>query len=677
MGVDATLGRANVAVRATLESLDGDLAQARGKVDSAVKRIASGAVSNLQTIGTGALAGIGVAAGAVAGLGAALGKITIDAAPVEGIRDAFDGLAQSAGVGGDAMIQALQEGSAGMISQRDLMLSFNKAASLVSTDFAVQLPEAMQYLSKVSASTGQDMGFLMDSLVVGVGRLSPMILDNLGIQVSQAEATARAAEMFGVEAAALDKTQLQAGMMNVALEKLAANTAAMPDVTESANAKLAQMRARFQDVKDQIGMAFLPALSGVLEIVADLADRVLPPLVDVLQNTVAPAIATVVGAFQDFLWMLDVGVAPMDALKIALGQIFGPEVADKIMSVVDGIRTFVDQIWTAIEPVVAWVTENVKLQDVLIALGIAIGVAAAAFLPLLAHVAGIIAVFVAVIAIVAALRTAWETNFLGIRDIGEQVWTFLQTFIPQALETIRTIFNNVVTAIQTFWAEHGATIMAKAQEIWDKVVAIFEWFKGQFTTLFSAFRLAFEGDWRGFGEKLRQYWDEGWAKIKEIGEKAWTAIKDFFRNTDWGSVGRNILEGIAKGISAGLDIIKNAAKRAARAALDAAKGFLGIQSPSKQAADIIGEPFVAGIGAGIEDALPRLRRAALAAGEALLQATQGSLYNTMQLVPQPQAGTGTGGGGTIVIYGLTVEGVQDREGFLAELYRLAGGGGEG
>jgi hypothetical protein len=77
---------------------------------------------------------------------------------------------------------------------------------------------------------------MLDSLVVGVGRLSPMILDNLGIQVSLADATERAAQMYGVEADALDKGQVQAGMMNVVLEKLAANTASMPDVADSAAA---------------------------------------------------------------------------------------------------------------------------------------------------------------------------------------------------------------------------------------------------------------------------------------------------------------------------------------------------------------------------------------------------------------------------------------------------------
>ena len=167
------------------------------------------------------------------------------------------------------MIRALQEGSAGMVSQRDLMLSFNKAAQLVSVDFATKLPEAMGYLGKVAQSTGQDMDYMLNSLVLGVGRMSPMILDNLGIQASLAEATQRAAQMFGVEAEALSKAQLQAGMMNVVLEKLAINTASMPDIANTAAASMAQLRAGLADISAQIGGFFLPAYGGAVGALRD------------------------------------------------------------------------------------------------------------------------------------------------------------------------------------------------------------------------------------------------------------------------------------------------------------------------------------------------------------------------------------------------------------------------
>jgi len=221
-------------------------------------------------LGKAAMIGLGAVSAVAAGTGIAIARMAINAAPLENVRAAFEGITAASGKSGDAILAALKKGSAGMISQGDLMKSYNTAAQLVGTTFANQLPDAMGYLTKVSAATGQDMGYMLDSLVRGVGRLSPLILDNLGIQVSLAEAAERASEMFGVETDELTKAQQQAGMMNVAMEKLAVNTAAMPDVIGTAAASMASLKTTFQDTKDAIGLAFLPVLNTVVGVLQEL-----------------------------------------------------------------------------------------------------------------------------------------------------------------------------------------------------------------------------------------------------------------------------------------------------------------------------------------------------------------------------------------------------------------------
>ena len=117
-------------------------------------------------------------------------------------------------------------------------------------------------------------------------------------------------------------------------------------------------------------------------------------------------------------------------------------------------------------------------------------------------------------------------------------------------------------------------------------------------------------------------------------------------------------------------MIADAARNAARAALDAAKGFLGIRSPSRMAALQIGEPFAEGIGAGIVGAVPALMRAAAAAETALVQAMAATAeLSGRELVSRQQIGVQTQTR-QINIYGLTLEGVQDSQGLLAELQGL-------
>jgi len=360
---DTVLGRAKIPIEGDLSKLDKDLSSARSKVSSAV----DGIVANVQKVGSAALAGVGIVSGVAAGAATALSKLAIDAAPVQGLQDAFAGLAESSGKSMDEMLSALQRGSSGMISQRDLMQTYNKAGQLVSVTFANQLPDAMDALSKVSASTGEDMGFMLDSLVTGVGRLSPMILDNLGILVSLEEATQRAAASFGVEASELDKAQVQAGMMEVVLEKLAANTAAMPDVSDSAAAGLARMKATAQDTKDALGLALQPALSGVMEGVSDLAEKFLPVLIDFFEQRVAPVVAQVAEFFQIFATNIAEGASPVEALKDALVDMGLEDVAAKIEDVVDKVIEFRDSVqllWDKVndflKPISDFISENVR-----------------------------------------------------------------------------------------------------------------------------------------------------------------------------------------------------------------------------------------------------------------------------------------------------------------------------
>lgn len=79
-----------------------------------------------------------------------------------------------------------------------------------------------------------------------------------------------------------------------------------------------------------------------------------------------------------------------------------------------------------------------------------------------------------------------------------------------------------------------------------------------------------------------------------------TNIVSAFGAHDWGTIGSNIISGIARGISAGVGAIISAARQAAAAALNAAKRFLGIASPSKVMRDQVGKFIPEGVAVGIE-----------------------------------------------------------------------------
>lgn len=87
--------------------------------------------------------------------------------------------------------------------------------------------------------------------------------------------------------------------------------------------------------------------------------------------------------------------------------------------------------------------------------------------------------------------------------------------------------------------------------------------------------------------------------LSKIGE-AITGIWNAFTNTDWWSVGAEIISGIASGIWGAVSNLWEAAVQAAQTALSKIKNVLGIKSPSRVFRDQVGKMIPEGMAIGIE-----------------------------------------------------------------------------
>lgn len=403
-------------------------------------RALKGIGGNLQQLGKVALIGGAAVGAAVIGIGAGLAKLALDAAPIADLQLAFEGFTASIAGGADAMLAALQRSSSGLIANRDLMKSFNTATQLVSKDFAERLPEALETLGKVAASTGQDLDFLLSSLVTGVGRLSPMILDNLGIQIDLVAAQEAYAASIGKSVDELSKQEQQTALMNQVMEKLIANTADLPDVSESAASQLARLGATMQNVKDEIGIALLPIMTALIrDGLLPIVNRVGPALVNIMQNKLVPAFRVVRAFVLIFFRTLESSKSVFIAFNVAaVNATNGIVDLSSVIVPVTKILRFLEE---TVAPLAASLFNAVKsvvsFKDILVLLAIAIstqiipflGSLALAFAPLLATIiAGTVAI--------AALRKAWESDFLGIQGI-----------VSTAIFRISEAFGELVRAV--------------------------------------------------------------------------------------------------------------------------------------------------------------------------------------------------------------------------------------
>jgi phage-related protein len=235
--------------------------------------------------------------------------------------------------------------------------------------------------------------------------------------------------------------------------------------------------------------------------------------------------------------------------------------------------------------------------------------------------------------VLSEIKAFWDAHGADIMAIVKILWDRVKAAFDQAVAVIKKVVEVVLGFIQGIWEKHGETIMAVVTNMWNIIKTQFEWAKTTLGNIISAIRSALEGDWTAFGETLRQIWDDTWEMIKEVLRLAWDSIKTivsdlitsvitFFKETDWGAVGKNIIEGIANGITNAVGFIVDAAKNAAKAAFDAAKAFLGIESPSRLFMEV-GYDVSKGFAEGIENSLQLPELAARNMGLAALGALQG------------------------------------------------------
>lgn len=218
------LGKMSVEISSDTSGFGKGLDQARGKLNNFSSEIT-------KIAGT-----IGIAFGAkeVASFGFEVAKLAGEA---EGVRAAFSKLPESEKLMGD-----LTRATAGTVAELDLMKRSVQAAN-----FGIELqalPDLLKFATLRAQQTGQSVDYLVDSIVTGIGRKSPLILDNLGIS-----ATALKNKLGGVSIAAADIGTVSKAVGAIASDELKK----MGDFSENTSTKVQRLSASWENFKVVLG----------------------------------------------------------------------------------------------------------------------------------------------------------------------------------------------------------------------------------------------------------------------------------------------------------------------------------------------------------------------------------------------------------------------------------------
>ena len=535
---------------------------------------------------------------------------------------AFSSVGVLAEAGGTAVQKVLIDIHSASMQGAEGLAGYAKVAGLSAEAFATMWKD--------------DAGSAFAMFVEGLGKQGDaaiMTLAELGIE------DARQVRSFLALGAAGDLVTRSMEMANEAWKENTALTIEASQRYATTESQLQMLKNQWRNLKDTLGSQLLPVVNQFVGLFAKFAQEHGPALVRLFEQRILPAFTSLATA---------IGMFAGGEVFGGLTELFGREMAAKILEITDAVGGFIARVGEFVT------TYAEPLKAALITIGAVLAAAAiaGAFAAISSAIAGLVSPIGLIVAAVALLGMAWVNNWGGIQEKtdaviewlkgaiatvtgwmqgvwakhGEEVaehwqrmWAKISETATMVAEVVKAVVGDTLEAIREWWSRHGEQVMVIVRLLWDTVKTVFE-------TAFNAIREfclmvmdMIAGDWTSAGEHWQNIITTIWEGIKTIFTNQinalWELIKllvktiqDIVKGIDWKGLGRSIINGIKDGVVSRAKALAQAVAEAAKNALNAAKGALGISSPSKVAAAQIGVPFVQGISKGIDKAMAGMAR---------------------------------------------------------------------
>ncbi|HML21810.1 MAG TPA: hypothetical protein PKD09_09190 [Aggregatilinea sp.] len=314
---------------------------------------AVGAVEGLSALGisvSGTTLLLGAAAVAAVAAGAALFSLGMRGAAMPGVIQAFDITSAKAGMLSATLLGDLRAASRGTVADMTLMKSANLALAGATQEVAQALGPGgglaglMNIARAQARATGQDVDFLFQSLVSGVKRSSPMLIDNTGLVLKLGEANEKMAKSLGKSVEQLTASEKQIAILNATLEAGQGAVETYGNGPLQASERIAQIQTQITNLLDRMALSIQPIFNFLLAIGQTLLSVVIYPI----QNILLPIIYEVSNAIFGPL------TAAWETVTDVLGTVFAP-----VLNLIHRWLTLVISVVRALGTAFQWVVRQI------------------------------------------------------------------------------------------------------------------------------------------------------------------------------------------------------------------------------------------------------------------------------------------------------------------------------
>ena len=275
--------------------------------------------------------GAGIFAGAVAGVATGIVALGTRGAAIADVRDHFDGLTKSAGLASDVLLGKLREGTAGTITNFDLMRGANQALSEGLNLSMDQWGLVANGAKLLADRVGGDTKEAYDQLTAAMASGKTAGLAALGLQIDETKAKERYARQLGINSSELTEHRERLAKNAEILRELAEAQQLAGDQTLDFADKADIAKVAVQNWVDNLSVAIAqsPVLSEGLSGIAGA-------ITDAFGADKQTQVQTLVGYVNRF------GLATVDAASYAVE--FGRYTVEAFYAVRTGVFTALDAI---------------------------------------------------------------------------------------------------------------------------------------------------------------------------------------------------------------------------------------------------------------------------------------------------------------------------------------------
>lgn len=250
-------GDVYVNVGARFNDLDRNFSQLTSRMQSGFNKISSKLTNVFSGLGGTIAAAFSVRA---------IADFTLEglklAGVMEGVQQAYTRMADP------DLMNRLKEATRGTVTELELMQTVTKANAL---GLSLQsLPQLLEFARRRAKDTGMEVDYLVQSIVTGIGRKSPLILDNLGISATQLRE-----KLNGVSIESASIADITKAVGEIAEEAYAGiSEGAMTSAEESAilNTKLTELQTKIGQKLTPVANEFKKAMVEALSVASDMLE---------------------------------------------------------------------------------------------------------------------------------------------------------------------------------------------------------------------------------------------------------------------------------------------------------------------------------------------------------------------------------------------------------------------